>query len=195
VDVDGLAPPVSARIPRSLLVTAPGFRLDRRAVAVRCKELQAKLDECPKKSKIGTGALTIIVHRPDADNTVTFDVALYHGSGSKVLAVTDFIGIRVIPARLTQSGGVRLSFDPLPEPPVIPGVEITYDFKGVSVRLGVKRKVVKRVGPQRKRRTFRHSLVSTPEKCKGGSWPATATLGFPDGASVRLPTPMECRGR
>ena len=193
--VDGLATPVSGRIPRSLVVTTPGFKLDRRAVALRCKELQAKLNECPKKSKIGTGTLTIIVHRPDRDNEVAFDVVMYHGKGTKVLAVTDFIGIRVIPARLTESGGVRLSFDPLPEPPVIPGVEITYEFKGVSVRLGVTRKVVKRVGPQRKRRSFRHSLVSTPETCKGGSWPATATLGFPDGASVRLPTPMACKGR
>ena len=193
--VDGLAAPVSGRIPRSLVVTTPGFKLDRRAVALRCKELQAKLNECPKKSKIGTGTLTIIVHRPDRDNEVAFDVVMYHGKGTKVLAVTDFIGIRVIPARLTESGGVRLSFDPLPEPPVIPGVEITYEFKGVSVRLGVTRKVVKRVGPQRKRRSFRHSLVSTPETCKGGSWPATATLGFPDGASVRLPTPMACKGR
>src|SRR5215212_1047234 len=56
--VDGLAPPVSGRIPRSLVVTAPGFRLDRRAVAKRCRELQAKLNECPRKSKIGTGTLT-----------------------------------------------------------------------------------------------------------------------------------------
>jgi hypothetical protein len=39
--VDGLAPPVSGRIPRSLAVTAPGFKLDRRAVAKRCAELQA----------------------------------------------------------------------------------------------------------------------------------------------------------
>jgi hypothetical protein len=195
VDVDGVAPPVSGRVPRSLVVTAPGFKLDRRAVAVRCKELQAKLNECPKKSKIGTGTLTILVHRPDADNEVQFDVALFHGNGSNVLAVTDFIGIRVIPAKLTAAGGVRLSFDPLPEPPVIPGVEITYEFKGVSVRLGAKRKVVKRVGPQRKRKTLRHSLVRTPERCNGGSWAATATLGFPDGASVLLPTPMACKGR
>jgi hypothetical protein len=195
VDVDGLAPPVSARVPRSLLVTAPGFKLDRRAVALRCKELQAKLNECPKKSKIGAGTLTIIVHRPDADNEVAFDVALYHGPGTKVLAVTDFIGIRVIPAQLIASGGVKLSFDPLPEPPVLPGVEITYEFRGVSVRLGAKRKVVKRVGPRRKRRTITHSLVSTPEACKGGSWASTATLGFPDGASVQLPTPMACRAR
>jgi hypothetical protein len=189
--VDGLAPPVSGRIPRSLVVTAPGFKLDRRAVAKRCRELQAKLNECPRKSKIGTGTLSIIVHRTDRDNPVTFNVVLYHGSGKKVLAVTEFIGIRVIPARLTASGGVRLSFNPLPTPPQIPGVVISYTFQGVSARLGAKRKVVKRV--RGKRRTFRYSLVRTPKSCHGGSWAATATLGFPDGTSSRLPTPMACR--
>jgi hypothetical protein len=193
--VDGLAPPVSGRIPHSLVVTAPGFKLDRRAVAKRCRELQAKLNECPKKSKIGTGTLTIIVHRPDRVNEVTFDIVLYHGKDTKVLAVTDFIGIRVVPGRLTTSGGVRLTFDPLPTPPEIPGVEISYEFKGVSARLGARRKVVKRVGPRRQRRTFRYSLVRTPKTCDGGNWAATATLGFPDGTSLPLPTPMACTGR
>jgi hypothetical protein len=190
--VDGLAPPVSGRIPRSLVVTAPGFNLDRRAVAKRCRELQARLNECPRKSKIGTGTLTIVVHRPDRVNEVTFDVVLYHGKGTKVLAVTDFIGIRVIPGRLTESGGVRLSFDPLPTPPEIPGVQISYQFKGVSARLGARRRVVRRVGPRRTLRTFRYSLVRTPKTCAGGSWAAAATLGFPDATSLRLPAPMAC---
>jgi hypothetical protein len=193
--VDGLAPPVSARIPRSLVVTARGFELDRRAVAKRCTELQAKLNECPRKSKIGTGALTIIVHRPAGVNEVTFDIVLYHGKRTKVLAVTNFIGIRVVPGRLTESGGVRLTFDPLPTPPEIPGIQLSYEFKGVSVRLGARRKVVKRVGPRRTRRTFVYSLVRTPKACEGGSWAANATLGFPDGASALLPTPMACTRR
>jgi hypothetical protein len=193
--VDGLAPPVSGRIPRSLVVAAPGFKLDRRAVAKRCRELQAKLNECPKKSKIGTGTLTIIVHRPAGVNEVTFDIVLYHGKGTRVLAVTEFIGIRVVPGQLTKSSGVRLTFDPLPTPPEIPGVQIGYQFKGVSASLGAKRKVVKRVRPRRKRRTFRYSLVRTPKTCDWGSWAATATLGFPDGTSLPLPAPMACTGR
>jgi hypothetical protein len=191
--VDGLAPPVLGRIPSSLAVSAPGFKLDTRAVAKSCRELQAKLDECPKESKIGTGTLTIVVQRPDRVNEVTFDVVLYHAKGTKVLAVTNFIGIRVIPALLTKSGGVRLSFDPLPTPPQIPGVQITYQFKGVSVTLAAKRKVVKRVG--HKRRTFRYSLLKTPQKCDRGSWAATATLGFPDGTSLPQPTPITCTRR
>lgn len=193
--VDGLAPPVSGRVPSSLVVTAPGFALERRAVAKRCRELQAKLDECPTKSKIGTGTLTIIVHRPDRLNEVTFDIVLYHGRDTKVLAVTEFIGIRVIPGRLTESGGVRLTFDPLPAPPEIPGIQITYEFKGVSVRLGARRKAVRRVGPRRTRRTFLYSLVRTPKTCDRGSWAARAGLGFPDGTSVTMPAPMACRRR
>ena len=162
------------------MVTAPGFKLDRRAVALRCKELQAKLNECPKKSKIGTGTLTIIVHRPDGDNEVAFDVVLYHGQGHEGPRGDRLHRHPRDPrASSPTSGGVRLSFDPLPEPPVIPGVEITYEFKGVSVRLGAKRKVVKRVGPRRKRRTFRHSLVSTPETCKGGSWACDGDARLP----------------
>jgi hypothetical protein len=199
--VDGLAPPVSARIPRSLVVAAPGFKLDRRAVAKRCGEQQAKLNECPKKSKVGTGTLTILVHLPPnapggaGVNERVFDVVLYHGKGEKVYAVIDFVGIRVVPSRLTQSGGVRLTFDPLPEPPEIPGLEIGYEFKGVSVQLGAKRTVVKRVGRHGQRRKFRYSLVRTPEKCMGGSWAASAMLGFPDGTTLALPTPMACRRR
>lgn len=194
-DVDGLAPPVSGRIPRSLLVEAPGFRLDRRAVAKRCRMLQAKLDECPRKSQIGTGTLTILVHRPDVVNEVAFAIVLYHGRGARVLAVTDFIGIRVVPGRLAKSGGLRLSFDPLPTPPEIPGVEITYQFKGVSVTLGAERRVVKRVGRRRVRRAFDYSLVRTPERCDTGSWAASAALGFPDSTSLELPTPMTCTAR
>jgi hypothetical protein len=199
--VDGLAPPVSARIPGSLVVAAPGFKLDRRAVAKRCGEQQAKLNECPKKSKIGTGTLTILVYLPENTpggarvNERVFDIVFYHGKGEKVLAVTDFIGIRVIPGRLIQSGGVRLTFDPLPTPPEIPGLEIRYEFKGVSAQLGAKRTVVKRVGRHGQRRKFRYSLVRTPKTCDGGSWAATATLGFPDGTTLPLPTPMNCSGR
>ena len=192
-DVDGLAPPVLGRIPQSLVVTAPGFKLDRRAIGGLCNDLQAKLNECPRKSKVGTGTLTIVVHRPDRVNEVAFQVTMYQAKGTRILAVTNFIGIRVIPGRLTASGGVQLTFDPLPTPPQIPGIQITYEFKGVSVNLGAKRTVVKRV--KGKRRKVRYSLVSTPKKCNGGSWAATATLGFPDGTSLPLPTPIACTRR
>ena len=194
-DVDGLAPPVSGRIPRSLVVVAPGFELDRRAVAKRCSPLQAKLNECPKKSKIGTGALGIVVHRPDRVNEITFDIVLYHGKNSKVLAVTDFIGIRVVPGRLIESGGVRLSFDPLPTPPDIPGHR---DHLRVQGR-------VRSPGRQAEGREASRAAATapdvpvqprrTPTSCKAGSWAATAKLGFPDGTSAPLATPMACSAR
>lgn len=191
--VDGLVPPVAARIPTSLVVAAPGFRLDRRAVAKRCKQGQAELNECPANSRIGTGVLTIIVHRPAGVNEIPFAITLYHGPKENVLAVTEFIGVRVVPGTLTRTDGrIELTFDPLPTPPVIPGVQLTYQFKGVSVDLGVSRKVVSR-RKGGKRRTIRRSLVRTPDECPGGAWAATATLAFPDATNALLNTPMACR--
>ena len=107
-----------------------------------------------------------IVHLPDRVNERTFDIVVYHGEGAQVLAVTDFIGIRVIPGQLSGGRSVRLTFDPLPEPPVIPGVEIRYEFKGVSVSLGRTHTAVKRRHGRAHR--VRYSLVRTPGKCLQG---------------------------
>ena len=172
-NVDGLVPPVSARIPRSLVLEAPGFKLDRRAVAGRCTQEEAELNECPAKSKLGTAVLTIIVHRPVDDNEIAFDIVLYRGEKDAVLAVTEFIGTRVIPGMLRKvDGALELTFDPLPEPPVIPGVQLSYDFKGVSATLGAKRTVTKRVrrGGKTVRKKVRYTLVRTPARCAGGTW-------------------------
>jgi hypothetical protein len=194
-NVDGLVPPVSARIPQSLVLTAPGFKLDRRAVARRCTQEQAELNECPAKSRLGTAVLTIIVHRPVGDNEIAFDIVLHRGDKEKVLAVTEFIGTRVIPGTLRRvDGALELTFDPLPEPPEIPGVAITYDFKGVSATLGAKRTVTKKVrrGGRTVRRKVRYTLVRTPARCAAGAWPTTATLGFPDGSSLPMEAPITC---
>ena len=194
-NVDGRVPPVSSRIPRSLVVTAPGFKLDRRAVAGRCTQEQAELNECPAKSRLGTAVLTIIVHRPVDDNEIAFDIVLYRGDKDEVLAVTEFIGTRVIPGRLRKvDGALELTFDPLPEPPVIPGVPLTYDFVGLSATLGAKRTVTKTVRRDGRtvRRKVRYTLVRAPARCPGGTWPTTATLGFPDGSSLPMEAPITC---
>ena len=194
-NVDGRVPPVSSRIPRSLVVTAPGFKLDRRAVAGRCTQEQAELNECPAKSKLGTAMLTIIVHRPVDDNQIDFDIVLHRGAKDNVLAVTEFIGTRVIPGRLRKvDGALELTFDPLPEPPVIPGVPLTYDFVGLSATLGAKRTVTKTVRRDGRtvRRKVRYTLVRNPARCAGGTWPTTATLGFPDGSSLPMEAPITC---
>lgn len=192
--VDGLVPPVAARVPSALVMTAPGFRLDRRAVAKRCRKAQATLDECPRSSRMGTGLMTIIVHRPNGTiNELPIEITLYHGPRKSVLAVAFLVGTRVVPGKLERTDdGVMLTFDPLPEPPPIPGV--SYEFKNVSVNLGVSRKVTRRIGPsgRRKRRTVRYSLVRTPAACDAGAWAATVTLNFPDTTSALLNAPMAC---
>ena len=191
--VDGLAPPVSG--PHPPFAGGDGPRLQarparrRQALQRAAGEAQRVPQEEQDRHRDAHASSSTV---PTGVNEVEFDIVLYHGKGTKVLAVTDFIGIRVIPGQLTDAGGVRLTFDPLPTPPEIPGVEITLRVQGRVGSLGAKRKVVKRVGPRRTRRTFRYSLVRTPEKCDGGSWAATATLGFPDGTSLPLPTPMAC---
>ena len=194
--VDGLVPPVAGRIPAALVMTAPGFRLDRRAVARRCSQEQATLDECPAKSRIGTALMTIRVHRPAGDiNEVPIEITLYHGAKNVMLAVAFLVGTRVVPGTLQQTdAGVVLTFDPLPEPPAILGV--SYDFKSVSANLGASRKVTKRVGRpgHRRRRTVRYSLVRTPQSCDGGAWATSVLFSFPDTTSALLPAPMACGG-
>jgi hypothetical protein len=197
--VDGTLPPVSGIIPSSLVLTAPGFKLDRKAVAKRCGSESAALNECPKASRMGAGSLSILVNRPIGPNNLTFDITFFRGAGSKVLAVTDFIGIRVIPGVLTSTGGgITLTFDPLPAPPPIPGV--SYQFTGVTADLGAKLKVVKRVGRKhhKRKKTFRYSLVKTPSACTTGSWAATATLAFP-AETLALPAalaaPITCQAK
>jgi hypothetical protein len=194
--VDGMAAPVSGRVPSSLVLTAPGFKLDRHAVAKRCGTESAKLNECPKASTLGTGSLSLLVQRPIGPNNLTFTITFFRGSGSKVLAVTDFIGIRVIPGVLdATSDGITLTFDPLPTPPPIPGV--SYQFTGVTADLGAKLKVVKKVRKHHKKvkKTFRYSLVATPKTCSAGSWAATATLAFPDMTTAPLAAPIACTAR
>jgi hypothetical protein len=192
--VDGLMPPVAGRVPSSLVTVAPAFGLDRRAVAKRCRKAQATLDECPKSSRIGSALMTIIVHRPNGTiNELPIEITLYHGRRKSVLAVAFLVGTRVVPGKLERTdAGVVLTFDPLPAPPPFPGV--SYEFKNVSVDLGVSRKVTRRVGPpgRRKRRTVRYSLVRTPAACDAGAWAATVTLSFPDTTSALLNAPMAC---
>src|SRR5215216_6082253 len=68
-DVDGSLPPISGQIPTSLTVSAPpGFALNTAAVAKRCKPVQAELDECPRKSRIGSALMIIHVEKPSGPN-------------------------------------------------------------------------------------------------------------------------------
>jgi hypothetical protein len=191
--VDGMQPPVSGRFPASLVFGAPGFRLDERAVVKRCAKQQATLDECPAKSRVGAGRLTVIVYGPRGRNEVPLDLKLYRGAKRhQILAITRVIDIRVRTGTLQRrAGSIEVTFS-IPAPPALPGV--SYEFKDISADLGASRRVTTRVGPKghKKRRTVRYSLVHTPTDCAAGSWAAAATLTFPDATTAALAAPITC---
>jgi hypothetical protein len=193
--VDGTVAPVSSRIPASLVLAAPGFGLDTRVVFQRCKLLKAKLDECPKASKLGKGLMEIMVHRPNGTlNKLPIDIRLYQGPKTKIYAIAFLAGNRVVPGTLVENAdGIVLTFDPLPDPPPIPGV--SYDFLDVSVDLGVTRSITRKVGPKghKRKKKFTYSLVTTPTDCSAGTWDAATALTFHDDTSALLPAPITCQ--
>lgn len=199
--VDGTVDPVARRIPSALTMSAPpGFGYDLAAVPVRCKPLDARLDECPAKSRIGSALMTIRVFKPAGPADLPIDIKLYQGQGDQLMAVAFLAGVRVVPGRIDTSNGIQVIFDPLPVPPVIP--EVSYEFVGVTVDLGVTRRVAVpgekakgRKGKQRRpRRTTRVDLVQTPATCPAGGWATTAMLAFPDGSTTLMDAPAACSG-
>lgn len=192
---NAVGPPVNGRIPSSLAFTAPGFRLDRRAVAKRCQHEQAVLNECPAQSRIGVGKMTIHVVTPKFTRDTTLPIAAYMASKNRVLAVAFLGGPHVVPATLSTTGGITLRFDPLPAPPAFPSTTLSLD--SVSINLGATRTVVKRMHRRihGKRRTIvkrtRYYLVHNPATCNGPDLSSIA-MGFPDGTSATLPTPVPC---
>ena len=185
-NVDGLVPPVSARVPHWLVLEAPGFKLDgERSPAIARGGSGA--ERVPREEQARHGGAHDHRHRPVDDNEIAFDIVLYRGDKDAVLAVTEFIGTRVIPGRLRKvDGALELTFDPLPEPPVIPGVELSYESracpsprrpadgdKGTGAAAGRGKKV-------------RYTSCARRRECQDGTWPTIATLGFPDGSSPSI---------
>lgn len=190
-----VGPPVNGRIPSSLTFTAPGFRLDPRAVAKRCKHEQAVLNECPAQSQIGVGKLMIHVVTPQFTRDTTLPITAYLQSTRRVLAVAFLGGPHVVPATISTAGGITLSFNPLPAPPPFPSTTLSLD--SVSIKLGATRTVVTRIHRRihAKRKTIvkrtRYYLIHNPNKCAGPETSSIA-MGFPDGTSATLATPVAC---
>jgi hypothetical protein len=203
--LDATQPPVNGLIPRTLLLQAPGFSYDARAVVGRCTKQLAILNECPPNSRIGDGGLVIHVVTPEGerDATPTLDLYLEKGSNKRILALAFVAGYRVVPGTIdTSGGGVTVRFDPLPAPPAFPGV--SYALRGINVRVGAHRtvrryrtvtirrngKVVRRVRRLVSRK--RYDLLRNPATC-AGSWPSSMLLGFPDNSQLTVPVPTPCR--
>jgi hypothetical protein len=190
-DVDGTLPPITGQIPTSLTMSAPpGFVLNTAAVATRCKRLQAELDECPSKSRIGSALMIIHVEKPSGPRDLPIDIKLYLGTKNGLLAVAFLAGVRVVPGSIRGSNGIALTFNPLPVPPVIPNV--SYQFRRVTVALGANRKITRKVKGHKQRKTVRIDLVRTPPNCASGAWGLAATLGLPNGTTALLGASVAC---
>jgi hypothetical protein len=198
--VQGTVPPINAQIPRSLMFYAPpGFRFNPAAAGKRCKPVQAKLDECPKKSQIGSAVMTIHVEKPSGPNDVPIDIKLYLGPKNSLLAVAFFAGVHVVPGSISGSNGITIAFNPLPTPPVIP--QVSYRFLGVTLDLGTSRTIRKVKGHKRHRRKHKRKvrkvridLVTNPPDCSSGSWAFSTTVGLPDGTTPVFASPVPCTG-
>jgi hypothetical protein len=194
--VDGTAAPISGQIPRSLTMSAPpGFVLKTAAAAKRCTSVQAKLDECPSKSRIGSAQMMIHVEKPSGPRDLPIDLKLYLGSKNSLLAVAFLAGVRVVPGSIAGSNGITLTFNPLPVPPPIQGV--SYRFLGVSVDLGATRKVTRKVRRRHHKKARvkvvrRIHLVTTPPNCASGSWTLSTSVGLPDGTAPLFSSQVPC---
>lgn len=189
-EVDGSAAPIGGRLPSAMELAAPGFKVNRKAVARRCSEQAAKLNECPRRSLMGKGSLLIGVTAPDGTRDVDVAVNVYLNSRARILAVAYVFGWRVVPASLRTADGFVVDFDPLPAAPPFEGV--SYTLRRISFDFGAKRVIRTRTrsGVVRKRRVH---LLRNPSNC-AGSWASSVSLRFPDGSVTPFDAPTPCSG-
>jgi hypothetical protein len=179
-DIDGTAAPISGRIPLTLqLTTLPGFRVNLQAVARRCSQESATLNECPAASRVGKGSLVVGVTTPTQFKVVTIPLSVYLHSNTKILAVAKVFGWQVVPATLNARRGLSVRFDPLPQGPPFQGV--TYALKRIKLDFGATDVVHEQ----------RQSLIRNPPTCKG-RWAASVKLTFKAGPAVSLTTSTAC---
>ena len=193
--LDGLAPPINGRIPLGIQLNAPsGFRLNPKAVARRCSQQSAKLNECPRTSRFGKGVLVVHVTTPDQSRDVRIPMNIYLHSGKRILAVAYVLGWQVVPGTIARRSGIVVTFNPLPAGPPFPGV--SYTLKSITFDLGTKRVIRQRV--RRKGRTIVRkrtvSLISNPRTCSG-SWATAIGLTFRDGTEARFVAPTTCSAK
>jgi hypothetical protein len=199
-DVDGLTAPNNSRIPLSLNLVAPGFKLNPKAVARRCSEQSAKLNECPKGSIMGTGRLKVIVTAPDPNGIpkvrdANIKVTVFRGPGHNLLALAYVFGWQVVPGTVDTTGGVTVNFSKLPQGPPFEGV--SYRLRGITFTFAAKRVVTKRKRVKGHVKVTRRTvhLIHNPRTCKGGSWASMVTMTYADGSpqsTIQAPTP--CTG-
>jgi hypothetical protein len=155
---------------------ARGFRFDPRAVAGRCTVDQAHSSSCPGSSRIGTGSAAVSV----GGQLSTFRVDFYLTDPQRQ---GDIAGL-VLAVR--QPGGtagfalvgrlVRLKHGPY-------GLELRFADAakqlpaGSTVQLN---HIQARIGAHR----GRHSLLTTPRRCRGKGWPFRLVVAYSTGTET-----------
>lgn len=194
--LDATPPPVSGRIPSGLGFSAPGFTFDSQAVAKFCTHELAVLNECPAKSEIGKGTLLVHVVSPTFTRDTEIPLNIYLQSRRGIVAVAFIGGPKVVPGKLSTTGGVSLSFNPLPTLPAFPGVTVT--LENINVKVGTSRVVVKRSRQRVHGKTktvvkrTRYSLIHQPQTCSTAGWSSVITLAFANAPSTTSATPIAC---
>ncbi len=171
---------------KSLTLLGPrGLKVDPRARAERCSPAQARDSKCPSGSKIGSGqasghASGAIV--PGGQQSFTADVEAFLAPPVKdgdiagaVLQISEqqsgtkgSVTGRIVRVRGSKKFGVKLRFEDFPS---TTGVTVTVEH--MSLLVGARR--------------GKHSLLTNPAKCRGGSWPFRVEAGYADhtdGANV-----------
>ena len=208
-NLGALEAPVNGRIPRSMTISAAGgFAINPKAIPKRCTQEEATLQppDCPADSKIGTGSIAVIVTIPGkAPRPATFPITIYRAPANGVYALMFIEGYKAVPATISTSGGLSLAFNPLPTVSTFGGL-FTVTVQSISVSLGgsivvATRKRVRGTGHGKHKRKAhfvtkrtRYNILSNPSHC-GGNWPATFTLGFPDGSSTTLNAAIACTSK
>ena len=151
-EVDGLAPGLDGRLPTALELTAPGFKANRKALAKRCGEQAAKLNECPGRAGWARASCWSRSRRPTASATSTSRSTSTSTPSRGSSPWPSCSAGAVVPGTLSADGGITIGFDPLPAGPPFEGV--TYRLKQIAFDFGAKRTIkqrkVRRVNGERR---------------------------------------------
>jgi hypothetical protein len=173
---DGKASPL-----RSAVIRGPrGLRFDTTALP-RCDASDTELellgaDACPAESRLALGAFSAMTGFGPPVDPLGGDLHVFNGP-EQIIEVITVPGTSASPAfdRLTIKGSTLTA-----HPPDAPG--------GPPDGKAAVRSIDYAFGPV-------GSFLTTPRRCRHGSWTITGTFGFADGTTDTVTSRSPCRGR
>ncbi len=209
IEVGGSAPELAGALPESVaLGIQRGFKLDVRAVRVRCTGAALTSGKCPAASRIGGGqAMVKASGFINQDIPATLDVFLADrvqaADVASAVVVISAVGLsRAVRTRLLAppSGafGYELRLEGIAAAvPAFPGV--SFGLRSLTLDLGAKRRVTKttykrvrvtrdgrRVTVRRKvTRRVTYNLLTNPKTCTTGAWVVRLTVRIAGADRVR----------